>query len=89
MHTDQKKKLKKQAHHLKPVILLGEKGLTEAVLAELEIALEHHELIKVKIPSSDQTTFKAQAVELCEKTRSEMIHTIGHTLVIYRKSTTK
>ena len=49
MDTSRKKSLKAQAHHLKPVVLLGAKGLTEAVIAETDVALLSHELIKVKI----------------------------------------
>ena len=45
--------LKGAAHSLKPVVLLGNNGLTEAVVAEIDYALNHHELIKVKIPMSD------------------------------------
>lgn len=86
MYPEQKKKLKKQAHHLKPVVQLGDKGLTDAVIAEIEVALEHHELIKIKVPSEDQDAFKAQIAEICEKTRAEKIQAIGHVLVIYRKS---
>ena len=49
LSTKQKQHLKGLAHPLKPVVLLGSNGLTEGVLAEIEQALEHHELIKVKI----------------------------------------
>ena len=48
LSTKQKQHLKGLAHSLKPVVLLGANGLTEAVLAEIEIALDHHELIKSK-----------------------------------------
>lgn len=50
LSTKQKQHLKGLAHPLKPVVLLGSNGLTEGVLAEIEQALEHHELIKVKSP---------------------------------------
>ncbi len=49
LSTKQKQHLKGLAHSLKPVVLMGANGLTEAVLAEIEIALNHHELIKVKL----------------------------------------
>lgn len=54
LSTKQKQHLKGLAHPLKPVVLLGSNGLTEGVLAEIEQALEHHELIKVKIATEDQ-----------------------------------
>jgi hypothetical protein len=53
--TEQQKRwLKKQVHHLKPVVSLGQAGLTAPVLAEIELALDHHELIKVKIAAGDR-----------------------------------
>ena len=47
--TKQKQYLKGLAHNLKPVVMLGQHGLTEGVLAEIDAALNHHELIKVKV----------------------------------------
>jgi RNA-binding protein len=49
MDTAHKKQLKMQAHDLKPVVIIGQAGLTDAVLTEIDIALDYHELIKVKI----------------------------------------
>jgi putative YhbY family RNA-binding protein len=49
MKTQQRRWLKQQAHHLKPVVLLGQHGLSEAVLAEIQLALDHHELIKIRV----------------------------------------
>ncbi|MCL0340909.1 YhbY family RNA-binding protein, partial [Escherichia coli] len=54
LSTKQKQHLKGLAHPLKPVVMLGNNGLTEGVLAEIEQALGHHELIKVKIASEDR-----------------------------------
>ncbi len=77
--------LKGLAHSLKPVVLLGSNGLTEAVVAEIDYALNHHELIKVKIPTDDRET-KALIVEaICRETKSEKIQVIGKTLIIYRQ----
>ena len=56
LSTKQKQFLKGLAHNLKPVVLMGANGLTEAVLAEIEIALNHHELIKVKVATEDRET---------------------------------
>jgi len=77
------------AHSLKPVVLLGGNGLTEAVVAEIDYALNHHELIKVKIPTDDRET-KALIVEaICRETKSTKIQVIGKTLVLYRQSEEK
>jgi len=74
------------AHALKPVVLLGNNGLTEAVVAEIDYALNHHELIKVKIPTDDKEN-KALIVDaICRETKSIQVQVIGKTLVIYRKS---
>ena len=77
------------AHSLKPVVLLGNNGLTEAVVAEIDYALNHHELIKIKIPTDDKET-KALIVEaICRETKSTQVQVIGKTLVIYRESAEK
>lgn len=81
--------LKGVAHSLKPIVLLGNNGLTEAVVAEIDYALNHHELIKVKIPTDDKET-KALIVEaICRETKSTQVQVIGKTLVIYRESAEK
>lgn len=54
--TKQKQFLKGLAHHLSPVVMLGGNGLTEGVLAEIDNALDHHELIKVKVAGADRET---------------------------------
>ncbi|WP_057831943.1 ribosome assembly RNA-binding protein YhbY [Colwellia sp. TT2012] len=78
--------LKGVAHSLKPVVLLGNNGLTEAVVAEIDYALNHHELIKVKIPTEDKEN-KALIVDaICRETNSTQVQVIGKTLVIYRQS---
>ncbi|UUO25368.1 ribosome assembly RNA-binding protein YhbY [Colwellia sp. M166] len=81
--------LKGLAHSLKPVVLLGNNGLTEAVVAEVDFALNHHELIKIKIPTDDRET-KALIVEaICRETKATKVQVIGKTLVIYRQSEEK
>ena len=81
--------LKGLAHSLKPVVLLGNNGLTEAVVAEVDFALNHHELIKIIIPTDDRET-KALIVEaICRETNATKVQVIGKTLVIYRQSEEK
>jgi len=81
--------LKGLAHSLKPVVLLGNNGLTEAVVAEIDFALNHHELIKIKIPTDDRET-KALIVEaICRETKATKVQVIGKTLVIFRQSDEK
>jgi len=89
MDTSFKKSLKAQAHHLKPVVLLGAKGLTEAVVAETNIALLAHELIKVKINGADKDDKLKMANELCQQLQAELVQMIGNTIIMYRKNEEK
>ena len=78
--------LKGVAHSLKPIVLLGNNGLTEAVVAEIDYALNHHELIKVKIPTDDKEKKGLIVEAICRETKSTKIQVIGKTLIIYRQS---
>ncbi|MCI7479888.1 ribosome assembly RNA-binding protein YhbY [[Pasteurella] aerogenes] len=86
LSTKQKQFLKSLAHHLNPVVMLGGNGLTEGVLAEIEIALNHHELIKVKIAGADRETKQLIIDAIVRETRAEAVQAIGHILVLYRPS---
>jgi len=78
-----KKKLRAEAHTLKPVVLIGQSGLTASVLAEIELALDSHELIKVKI-RAERDERKLISEKICRDTGAELIQTIGQIVVIYR-----
>jgi RNA-binding protein len=78
--------LKGLAHSLKPVVLLGNNGLTEAVVAEIDYALNHHELIKIKVPTDDREV-RVQIIEaIVRETQATKVQVIGKTLAIYRQS---
>ncbi|MEW6982009.1 ribosome assembly RNA-binding protein YhbY [Colwelliaceae bacterium 6471] len=81
--------LKGLAHSLKPVVLLGNNGLTEAVIAEIDYALNHHELIKVKIPTDDREVKTLIVDAICREAKATMVQVIGKTLIIYRQSDEK
>lgn len=83
-----KKKLKAQAHPLNPVVIIGQAGLTDAVLKEINLALNTHELIKVKI-RAERDERKLISEKICADTASEQVQTIGQVLVIYRKNPDK
>jgi len=87
--TDQKKQLKTRAHTLKPVVSTGQSGLTDAVLAEIELALDHHELIKVKVRVGDREVRKQIMQDIQTTTRSEQILSIGQVVVLYRENPDK
>lgn len=86
LSTKQKQYLKGLAHHLNPVVMLGANGLTEGVLAEIDLALEHHELIKVKIAGADRETKQLIVEAIARESKGETVQMIGHILVLYRPS---
>lgn len=88
MDSARKKQLKAQAHSLKPVIIVGQSGLTESVLKEIEITLDTHELIKIKIRAEklERNQIRDQIVT---DTQSELIQTIGQIIVIFRRKPEK
>jgi RNA-binding protein len=84
LKATQKKNLRGQAHHLKPVVTVADKGLSESVVAEIERALNDHELIKVKI-RADREIRKTLAQNIAEQCKAELIQTIGQVACFYRK----
>ena len=84
MNPEQLKQLKTQAHELKPVIMIGQAGFSEAVAKELELVLDTHELIKIKI-RADREQRKFIQQQICTETHAELIQSIGQVVVIYRK----
>jgi len=87
MTIDQKKKkaLKAQAHHLKPIIRIGQKGITENLLLETEQALEIHELLKIHIANDDRDARCEAAQHIAKVTESEIINQIGKTFTLFRR----
>ena len=87
--TKQRQFLKGLAHHLSPVVMLGGNGLTEGVLAEIDNALNHHELIKVKIAGAGREVKQLIIDAIVRETNAVNVQTIGHILVLYRQSDDK
>ena len=87
--TKQRQFLKGLAHHLSPVVMLGGNGLTEGVLAEIDNALNHHELIKVKIAGADREVKQLIIDAIVRETKAVNVQTLGHILVLYRQSDDK
>jgi RNA-binding protein len=82
----QRRYLRSLAHDLHPVILLGAKGATDAVVKELDLALSHHELVKVKLSGGDKEDREAQIDKLIEGTGAESVQQIGHIVVLFRRN---
>ncbi len=84
----QKRHLRGLGHHLKPVVWIGQHGLKESVMAEIEQALDSHELIKVKVVA-DRETRTGIATAICEQTHADPIHSIGQMLILFRRNEEK
>lgn len=80
----EKKHFRGIGHHLKPVVLIGGGGLSDALLAELDRALEDHELIKVKVAAEDRETRRAVIDALAGASGCQVVHTIGNVALVYR-----
>ena len=84
LSNKKRKELKKKAYFLKPIIMIGQNGLTDAVIKEIDIALNHHELIKVRAKGSDKDERNEQCLKIKEKLNADIIHRIGFITVFYR-----
>jgi len=85
----QKRYLKGLAHDLRPTILVGAKGVTPSLLAELDTVLEQHELIKVKIAAEDRETRDSFIQALVDGSQAGLVVRIGNTAVLFRRSKNK
>ena len=86
---DQLKFLRSKCHALRPVILLGQKGLTPAVLKELDIALKQHELLKIRIACDDREQLREIVAALCAQSGAELVQIIGKSPCVYRRNAEK
>jgi len=89
LSSKQCKELRAKAHHLKPVVRIGQKGLSDNVIAETDQALEIHELIKVHIASDERDNRKQAATQLAAATGAEKVGEIGKICILYRKKTSE
>lgn len=80
----QKKHLRSLGHGLSPVVILGSAGASGAVIAELDNALGHHELVKVKVRAGDRDERDALIGVLCRQTGATLVQQIGHVALLYR-----
>ena len=83
----EKKELRKKAYSLKPFVMIGQNGLTDAVLAEIDVALNVHELIKIRIRGSDKNKRSEQTLQIGQQLNAEVVNQIGHVTVFYRLKT--
>ena len=89
LSESQKKHLRGLGHGLKPVVMVGDAGLSEAVLAEFLSCLEHHELIKVRVKVGDRRERDSIIVKLCESGDAQLVQRIGNMALLYRENPDK
>jgi len=85
----QKKYLRGLGHPLKPLIIVGEAGLSESLLAEFETTLLHHELIKMSVRVGDRATRNAIIEKLCTVSSAALIQRVGNMALLYRENPEK
>ena len=78
--------LRGQAHGLRALLQVGGKGLSDALLAEVDGALEHHELVKIKVAAEDREARDAMIDELAQRADAALVQRIGHTAILFRPS---
>ena len=86
LNAAERKSLKARAHRLEPIVIIGGKGLTGEVLAEIERALQAHELIKVRAAGLEREAREQALAAICGKTGAQAVQHIGKVLVLFRKN---
>jgi len=85
LNTAQKKYLRGLTHQLDPVVMVADKGLSDNVLAEIDLALEHHELIKIKL-RGEREQRQAWAEQIGKQFKAELVHQIGQVACFFRRN---
>jgi RNA-binding protein len=88
LSSAQKRYLRGLTHHINPVVIVGGKGLTDNVLAEIRQALEHHELIKVRL-RADRDERAAMISAITRRFEAELVHKIGQVACFFRRNSEK
>ncbi|WP_111860296.1 YhbY family RNA-binding protein [Acinetobacter sp. CFCC 10889] len=86
LSIQERKRLRQIGHALNPVVMIGDKGLSENVIEETNRALNDHELIKIKVSGEDREARAAAIAEVAETTGAEVVQTIGKIALIYKKA---
>jgi RNA-binding protein len=86
LSSKRRSELRAQAHKLSPTVLIGDKGLTDEVLAEVDRALKAHELVKVRAGTDDRDARNTWMESICEKLGAHPVQQIGKVLVVFREN---
>lgn len=84
LSPEQRTQLKARAHHLDPVVMIGDAGLSETVLREIDAALKSHELIKIRVLGDDRDIRAALAAEISSRLEAALVQRIGKLIIFYR-----
>lgn len=82
--SQERSTLRAAAHSLRPVVLIGDRGLTESVLKEIDLHLTAHKLIKVRASGQERAERDVLLETICQSLSCAPIHHLGKTLIIYR-----
>lgn len=85
MESEQKRRLRAKAHTLKPVVIVGQAGITPGVITEINLALDHHELIKVRVNAADREQRREMVAQICDDSGAELIQSMGHIVTLFRE----
>lgn len=88
LSSSQRRYLRAQAHHLSPVVMIGDAGLSPAVLKETASALKAHELIKIKVMNDERTEREAMLKSICDTLKAAPVQHVGKMLVVYKAAAT-
>ncbi len=83
------RELKKLAHPLKPVVIVGQHGLSDSVVNEIDLTLDTHELIKIKLAGADKAEREQLSGNIVERLSAELVQIIGRVAVFYRPNPKK
>ena len=86
LSENQKRHLKALAHHRKVIVIVGAAGITDAVLAEIDAALAHHELVKVRVNAADRDARRAMIDTIAQRSGAELVQSIGHIATFFRRA---
>ncbi len=86
MESSQRKALRRIAHHLHPIIIVGDGGISDPLIAETNRALDDHELVKVKVNATDRDDRSEMIDALVTACQAEAIQKIGKVVVLYRQN---
>ena len=86
---NQKRQLRKLGHTLKPVVMIGGNGLTDNVNNEIDLSLDHHELIKIKVSVGDRDARDEMISSLCNTNKAELVQRIGNIALVFRRNPQK